>query len=113
MSRAARTLRARRLELIRRVDLERQDFRDRIQGIQGTVGSLAQGFSLTRWLGASPLLLASGAILTLVLGRGRVLRTFGAGVAMLGILRRYRNTFQLLGHVVSELRDSQSVRRSR
>ena len=79
---------------------------DHVQGIQGTLGGLAGGFSLTRWLGASPLLLAGGAILTLVLGRGRVLRTLGTGAAMLGLLRRYRKTFQFVGQVVSELADA-------
>lgn len=113
MSQASQTLGARRLELVQRVAMQRRDLRDHVQGIQGTVGTLTQGFSLTRWLGASPMLLAGGAILTLVLGRGRVLRTLGTGAAMLGILRRYRNTFQLLGHVVSDLADNQSVRRSR
>jgi len=113
MSQASQTLGGRRLELVRCVALQRQDLRDHVQGIQGTLGDLAGGFLLYRWLGASPLLLATGAILTLVLGRGRVLRTLGTGAAMLGLLRRYRNTFQFAEQVVSELAGSQSVRRSR
>jgi hypothetical protein len=110
---ASERLSDRRLELLQRVASQRQDLRDHARGIQAALGSLAGGLSPARWLGASPLVLAAGAILTLVLGRGRVLRTLGTGAAMLGLLRRYRSAFQLAGQVVSELAGSQSVRRSR
>lgn len=107
------SLAARRLELVRRAASERQQLRERTRAIQATMGGLAEGLSPARWLGASPLLIAGSVVLTLVLGRGRVLRTLGTGVAVLGLLRRYRNTFQLLGEFVSQLAEDQSVRRSR
>jgi len=115
MSRAAQNLQARRLELVRRVALQRQDLRDQAGGIRATLGNLAGGLSPARWLTASPsvLLLAAGAVVTLVVGRGWMLRTLGAGMAMVGLLQRYRNTFQVVGRLVRQLADDQAVRRSR
>ena len=113
MNQALRRLGTRRLELVQRAAIERQQLREHTQGIQATLGSLAEGFSPARWLGASPLLLAGGVVLTLVLGRSRVLRTLGTGVAVVGLLRRYRNVLQLIGQLVSQPAGNQAVRRSR
>jgi len=113
VSRTSQTLEERRLELLRRVALQRQELRDQAGGIQSTISGVAGGLSPARWLGASPLLLAGGVAVVLVLGRGRVLRTLGTGVAMLGLLRRYGSTFRLVGEFVSSLLQDQSVRRSR
>jgi hypothetical protein len=115
MSQATQNLRARRLELVRRVALQRQDLRNQVGGIRATLGNLADGLSPARWLRASPsqMLLAAGAVVTLVVSRGWMLRTLGAGVAMVGILQRYRNTFQAVGQMVRQLGDDQAVRRSR
>lgn len=110
---AANGLAARRLELVQRAASERQQLREHTRVIQATIGGLAEGFSPARWLGASPLLIAGSVVLTLVLGRGRVLRTLGTGAAVIGLLRRYRSTFQLIGELVRQLAEDQAVRRSR
>jgi hypothetical protein len=115
MSQAAQNLRARRLELVRRAALQRQDLRAQVGGIRATLGNLAGGLSPARWLRASPsqMLLAAGAVVTIVVGRGWMLRTLGAGMAMVGLLQRYRSTFQVVGQLVGQLADDQAVRRSR
>lgn len=113
MSKSLQTLGERRLELLQRAALQRQELRDHAGRIQSTISSVANGLSPARWLGASPLLLAGGVATVLVLGRGRVLRTLGTGVAMVGLLRRYRSTFQIIGEFASNLLHDQSVRRSR
>lgn len=115
MSQATQQLRARRLELVRHAALQRQDLQAQASGILASFGNLAGGLSPARWLKASPsaLLLAAGTVVTLVVGRGWMLRTLGAGIAMAGLLQRYRNTFQVVGRLVGQLADDQAVRRSR
>jgi hypothetical protein len=115
VSQASQRLRARRLELVQRIAIQRQDLQDQARGIRGTLRNLAAGLSPARWLGASPspLLLAAGAVVTLVVGRGWMLRTLGAGMAVVGLLQRYRNSLRVVGQLASQVADDQSVRRSR
>jgi hypothetical protein len=75
--------------------------------------NLAGGLLATRWLSAPPLLLAGGAVLTMLLGRGRALRMLGAGAAMVGLLQRYRSAFVHVGRLLSPAADNQPVSRSR
>jgi len=113
VSRAAQSLRARRQELIGRVAAEREDLHIQFRSLQAMFSNLAGGLSAARWLNASPLLLAGGAVLALIAGRGRMLRIFGAGAAMVGLLQRYRSIFRTVGRLLGPATDSQSVRRSR
>lgn len=113
MSQASQSLRARREELVGRVAAERQDLHNQLLGLRAMFGNLAGGLLAARWLNAPPLLLAGGAVLTMILGRGRVLRLLGAGAAVVGLLQRYRSVVGYVGRLLSPARDSQAVRRSR
>ena len=113
MSRSSQSLRARRLELVGRIAAERQDLQDQLDGIKAMFSNLAGGILAARWLKAPPLLLAGGAVLTMLLGRGRVLRILGARAAMVGLLQRYRSIFGTVGRLLGPSADNQPVSRSR
>lgn len=113
MSQASHSLKTRRLELCQRIDIERQDLRSHVQGIQGAIGSLVDGLSPARWLGTLPPLLVGGVVLTLVVGRRRMLQMLGAGMTIVELLRRYRKTSRVIGDLANPLTQRQAVRRSR
>lgn len=113
MSSAGRILAGRRNDLRRRIAQQRQGLRAELGQLESAVGSIGRGFAWTRWLRAPPVLLGGGLILTLVLGRGRMLRTVGTGLAMLTLVGRVRNVVQLAARVIAQMAEGQSVRRSR
>ena len=96
MSTAADRLRWRREALLRRADLQRQEFGSQVELITGILGRADRGFAMVRQVATPPVIVATGLAVTLLLGRGRARRALAAGLAVLGLFLRARSMGQLL-----------------
>ncbi|MEO8225621.1 MAG: YqjK family protein [Gammaproteobacteria bacterium] len=102
-------LRYRREALLRHGEDQRQDLRDYLNRFAATLDGVDRGLSLVRRLATPPVLLASGVLAILLVGRGGKRRVLAGGLATFGLLRRAGSA----GRVLAQLARSQLVRRSR
>jgi hypothetical protein len=106
---ASERLRWRREALLRRAEWQRQQLREHLQLIGGTVDRADRGLALVRRVATPPVLGVAGVALALLLGRGRARAALAAGITVLGLFLRARSA----GQVLSRLAGSQAVSRSR
>jgi hypothetical protein len=94
-------LRFRRAALLERSELQRLDWQDHLQRIEGALDGVDRGLGLWRRVAKPGALLAGGVLATLLLGRRRTKRLLAGGLLLVGQLALRR------------LNRGQRVRRSR
>jgi len=106
---AIHRLRARREALRTRARLERDELREQLDRIAGTIDQADRGIGMVRRVATPPVLVAAGIAFVLLLGRGGARRSLAAGLAALGLVLRIRSA----GRLLAGLGGTQAVRRSR
>ncbi|MEZ5564846.1 MAG: hypothetical protein R3F24_04715 [Gammaproteobacteria bacterium] len=110
MNQSREVLRRRREHLVARSSAQRRNILMHAQQIEQQFAPIDRGFARIRQVVTPGRLLGTAITLTLILGRGRMRGLLVSGLAVAGVVRRWRSSTRL---VASLLVPDQDVSRSR